>query len=192
MDEAVGFFKEVVRDLPVIASAFRSLAEIYEAKADAIEAEHYYDRALKVDPADMRALTQLIDMKIRLGDKPGAQKIAQNAINNLEEGSLCSLIAGGELHYSNREYETACGLFEKAAKARGDNNVARDCLAKTLLKMGRFHEAIELLEKLIEEENNDIRKKMLYRRLSECHLKSGDSEGAKKTLQDAGARKESK
>jgi two-component system, chemotaxis family, chemotaxis protein CheY len=190
MDEAVGFFKEVVKDLPVIASAFRSLAEIYEAKANSIEAEHYYERALRVDPTDMRSLTQLIDMKIRVGDKARAQKIAKDAMDNLTEGSVYKLIAGGEFHYSGREYETAYDFFDKAVKAEGESNVARECLAKTLLMLGRIQEAIKLLKELIAEEKNDIRKKWLYRRLSECHLRAGDSEGASKALHDSDTKKE--
>jgi|GEM_PF-5504812 len=182
MDEAIGFFKEVVKDLPVIASAFRSLAEIYEAKAESIEAERYYDRALKIDPTDMRSLTQLIDMKLRLGDRAGAQRIAHNAMQNLEEDSVCRVLANGEFHYSCREYETAYDLFLKAMNTEGENSVSRECLAKTLLMLGRYQEAIVLLEKLIAEEKSDLRKKRLYRRLGECHLKSGDREGASKAL----------
>jgi CheY-like chemotaxis protein/Flp pilus assembly protein TadD len=189
MDEAIGFFKEVVRDLPVIASAFRSLAEIYEAKANPTEAERYYGRALKVEPADMCSLTQLIDMKLRVGDRATARKIAQKAVEDLDEGSVCRLIAYGEFYYSGREYESACGYFEKALKAGGEVNVARECLAKTFLAMDRIQEAIELLKGLIAGEKNDIRKKRLYRRLSECHIRSGDSDGAEKALYDSDSKK---
>ena len=91
------------------------------------------------------------------------------------------LSTNGMRFFRERQYDSALVYFQRAVQQDDRNPEYRDQMAVTLIRLGRYQDAAELLEQTI---RIDRRYDLAYSHLAEARLAQGDTLSAERALED--------
>jgi tetratricopeptide (TPR) repeat protein len=134
------------------AESWVMLGRLYRFSQDSPNAEKAFDNALKADPDNEDAQTQLAMLYAELGDSKKAIEKLQAANKNPNERTL-QLLA--EQYEQLHDYKSAAEALKKAMElAPDDGKIARE-LAQDLMFSDQLDEALKLLQELAADEPRD-------------------------------------
>lgn len=166
LKEITDRYENIINDEPSCAEAYGALGRLFEAQALYIKAKFYNEKALMLSEDEllkeqMRAALERVEEPAAIdGAKTylhyGKYEEAIAAIRSLDsqytEPAQCAHILG-MAYYGLRDMDKAIAYLEEAA-AHGNNGEIENDLAIALAAAGKEKEAVKVLTKLLEKENN--------------------------------------
>lgn len=183
---------EALRLSPEHPEANYQMGMIREMAGDPKLAMEHYAKALKAAPDKIDYILAEAQLLATIGERQKAVEILQNQIN-LGRNNIELYITTGNIYLSEGKYANAIGMFKDALKKSPDNQLATDKLYFSLMKDGRYHEAIEIIRQS-QLSQNRINDNQLNLALGDCYLNTGQFIMAQRTyetlIRDSGPKDE--
>jgi len=149
LDQAQAICEGLVRDHPDYMAAVHTLGLVHTDKGDYQRALDCLVRAAMLDPQNWATLTALSAVYLRLNATEMAAQTLEWA-RQLNPQDVSVLLTLGEIYNEQREYELARDAFRQALALEADMAPAAMGLATCYSYLGRFAEAAQMLEAMIE------------------------------------------
>ena len=151
LKQAIEQYKLITTKDPKDAESWVMLGRLYRFSQDSPNAEKAFDAALKADPDNEDAQTQLAMLYAELGDSKRAIEKLQSAKNPNER----TLSALADQYEQLKDYKNAAEALKKAHElAPDDGKIARE-LAQDLMYSDQLDDALKLIQELAADEPRD-------------------------------------
>ena len=135
---------------PLNEYAYSNLAYAYEQEGNLNEALLSYSKALEINPASVKTLSQRAKI-LMLMDQIDAALSDYNSILQIEPKNSSALFFRAYIYSRDKEYDKAIADYHVLLAQEPDNDKVRLSLALLYRKSGYINECTMLLEQLIEE-----------------------------------------
>jgi len=153
LKRAIEQYQKITEKDPKDADSWVMLGRLYRVSNNSPEAEKAFNAALKADPDNDDALTQIAVLYAELGDsKRAIEKLQAATSKNPNERTLALLAEQLEqLH----DYKAAAEVLRKALEMAPDNGRIARGLAQDLMYSDQLDEALKLFADLSKQEPRD-------------------------------------
>lgn len=174
--EALALFEETV-DLEPDAASYLGLAGAYRLSGRLEEAEVAYRKVLELDPGQFEAHYNLAFLYDQKGREQEAEQEYKKLIERRPEhlGVRDNL---GVLYLKRRDFAAAAAEFTYILGKESDHRLARRHLAWAYEGMGRYDEAVQQYERLVQSGEEE----QVHNHLARLYRKLGDLERARKEM----------
>jgi tetratricopeptide (TPR) repeat protein len=153
------------------------LGRLYRVSANSVEAEKALNNALKAEPDNEDALTQLAQLYLTVGDvNKAVEKLKSATDKRPNERTLVVLATAYE---QMRDFKNAADALKRALELSPDDGRLQRNLAQDLFASGQYDEALKIYQQLSME---DARNAMLWVRISEIYRAKRDFPKAQEAL----------
>jgi tetratricopeptide (TPR) repeat protein len=170
-------FQKVTEKDPTDADSWVMLGRLYRVSANSVEAEKALNNALKAEPDNEDALTQLAQLYLTVGDvNKAVEKLKSATDKRPNERTLVVLATAYE---QMRDFKNAADALKRALELSPDDGRLQRNLAQDLFASGQYDEALKIYQQLSME---DARNAMLWVRISEIYRAKRDFPKAQEAL----------
>jgi len=162
---AVESYKNAIKLSPDFFEALNNLGAILIELHQPIEAKHFLDRALKIEPNSNQLLCNITDFYLLTGGNPEQAFYYANKAYNADPNFVDALKSMGKYYYQKPDYDKALEFYKKAYAISPDH-VITGLIAQILERQGEFDEANKLITPLITSGSTDFQILMTFSALS--------------------------
>jgi len=153
LKRAIEQYQKITEKDPKDADSWVMLGRLYRVSNNTPEAEKAFDAALKADPENEDALTQMAVMYAELGDSKRAIEKLQAATSKSPNERSLALLA--DQYEQLQDYKAAAEVLQKAMELAPDNARIARGLAQDLMFSDQLDEALKLYTQLAADEPRD-------------------------------------
>jgi tetratricopeptide (TPR) repeat protein len=135
------------RNYPQDVGAILDVGFAYYSDSDYGDAIRAYNRALKLDPTNLKAYNRLARVFEQLKDYEQALDAYKNALE-IDPQEPYTLANVGEMYLKKREYENAQEYLKSSLAIKADNTRAKANLGIACLHIGKKAEALEIYDSI--------------------------------------------
>jgi tetratricopeptide (TPR) repeat protein len=139
----------------------------------------YFEKALTREPPNFYALFGLADCYRGMNHQDHSLEY-WNRILEQDPRNKVILTRAGDAYRHLGDFGRAVEYYERALNIEVDTYAVLG-LAVVAKAQGKYHEALESLKRLVQQDTKNYR---LYLELADCHVKLGDKHAALKTLEE--------
>lgn len=172
-DSAITFLLRATQLDPLNSYANCLIGHEYVSKENFEKAREFYQKAIKLDSKNVRALFGLGSLELNAGKQ---QEAIDNFMNAIRINSQCSTFFTqlGIAYKHKRMFDDALTYFNKAEQINETEKINRFNKADVLFKLGRYKEAIVECRRVL----NEAKESAVYCLLGQIYQKLGDMEEA--------------
>jgi anaphase-promoting complex subunit 3 len=172
-DSAITFLLRATQLDPLNSYANCLIGHEYVSKENFEKAREFYQKAIKLDSKNVRALFGLGSLELNAGKQ---QEAIDNFMNAIKINGQCSTFFTqlGIAYKHKRQFEDALTYFNKAEQINETEKINRFNKADVLFKLGRYKEAIVECRRVL----NEAKESAVYCLLGQIYQKLGDMEEA--------------
>ncbi len=182
LKRAMEQFQKITEKEPKDADSWVMLGRLYRVSQNSVEAEKALNNALKADPDNEDALTQLAQLYLTVGDVNKAVDKLKSATD--KRPNERTLVVLAQAYEQMHEYKNAAETLKRAVELSPDDGRLQRNLAQDLFASGQYDEALTIYQQLATE---DGRNAMLWVRISEIYRAKHDFPKAQDALSKAKA-----
>ena len=182
LKRAMEQFQKITEKEPKDADSWVMLGRLYRVSQNSVEAEKALNNALKADPDNEDALTQLAQLYLTVGDVNKAVDKLKSATD--KRPNERTLVVLAQAYEQMHEYKNAAETLKRALELSPDDGRLQRNLAQDLFASGQYDEALTIYQQLATE---DGRNAMLWVRISEIYRAKHDFPKAQDALGKAKA-----
>lgn len=182
LKRAMEQFQKITEKEPKDADSWVMLGRLYRVSQNSVEAEKALNNALKADPDNEDALTQLAQLYLTVGDVNKAVDKLKSATD--KRPNERTLVVLAQAYEQMHEYKNAAETLKRAVELSPDDGRLQRNLAQDLFASGQYDEALTIYQQLATE---DGRNAMLWVRISEIYRAKHDFPKAQDALGKAKA-----
>ncbi|HTS25659.1 MAG TPA: tetratricopeptide repeat protein [Bryobacteraceae bacterium] len=153
LKKAIEQYQKITEKDPKDADSWVMLGRLYRVSNNTPEAEKAFNAALKADPDNDDALTQMAVMYAELGDSKRAIEKLEAATSKAPNERTLALLA--DQYEQIQDYKAAAEVLKKALEIAPDNGRIARGLAQDLMFSDQLDDALKLYEQLATEEPRD-------------------------------------
>lgn len=169
--------REPKNEIALVEMALLQLIE----KKDPGAARGYLERAVAVDPNNTSTINELLSVYSETGQLDDGLSFLKSLPQDKANGTVDYAIANA-LQMSGR-VEESVSYYEKALESSFQrDHLAKEELADAYVELGRFDEAIGMLEALVAQNAEPRKAKGLKIRLAHAHMEKGQPDEAMRVL----------
>ena len=162
-------YQKITEKDPKDADSWVMLGRLYRVAQNSVEAEKALNNALKADPDNEDALTQLAQLYLSVGDvKQAVDKLKSATDRRPNERTLVVLATAYEQMH---DYKNAAETLKRAVELSPDDGRLQRSLAQDLFASGQYDDALKIYQQLATE---DSKNPMLWVRISEIYRAKHD------------------
>lgn len=172
-DSAITFLLRATQLDPLNSYANCLIGHEYVSKENFEKAREYYQKAIKLDFKNVRALFGLGSLELNAGKH---QEAIENFMNAIKINSQCSTFYTqlGIAYKHKRQFEDALIYFNKAEQINPNEKINRFNKADVLFKLGKYKEAIAECSSVL----NEAKESAVYCLLGQIYQKVGETDKA--------------
>jgi tetratricopeptide (TPR) repeat protein len=149
------------------------LGRLYKIAQNSVDAKLAYEKALKLDPENVDALSGLALVLADVGDTVRAADLLKKVAD--KSPNLRTLTALAQAYEQMRDFGMASETLRKALELQPENVEIKRDFANSLVMADKTDEALKVYEELVKEDGKDG---LSYLRLSQIYRQKGQMEKA--------------
>lgn len=158
---------------PEDVESWMMLGRLYKIAQNSVDAKLAYEKALKLDPENVDALSGLALVLADVGDTARAAELLKKVAD--KSPNLRTLTALAQAYEQMRDFGMASETLRKALELQPENVEIKRDFANSLVMADKTDEALKVYEELVKEDGKDG---LSYLRLSQIYRQKGQMDKA--------------